>query len=121
MLKEESTSLIPCVLGESEIRQRGQELATALEEFEFLKQEKKRVARDVKDKSDFCFENILRLREIVKTGVEAIEQPCEKVFDFENSQVYWLYEKKKYHTREMRQDEHGRRYGSIVEKDDDAM
>ena len=118
LFKEETTSMIPCTLGEAEIRQRGQELAGALEELEAIKDDKKRVAREFKEREENCSGRVAKLREIVKTGIEAIEQPCEKVYDVTASEIYWEYNGTKYHKREMRDDERGRCAGTLFDVPD---
>ena len=108
IFKEDTTAFIPHVLGEPEIRQKGQELAMALEQLEAIKAEKKQQARNSKDLEDTCIQDVARLREIVKTGVVTLEQPCQKVYEIDSRRVFWIYNGVKYHEREMRDDELGR-------------
>ncbi len=116
MLREETTTIIPCKLGEAEIRQRGCDLAGELENIEALIAEKKTATRQFAERSQELAAKVARLREVVKTGIEAIEQPCEKVFDFENRLVWWeLSDGTQYHKREMRDDELGKATRNIFD------
>ncbi len=119
--QEETTAIIPCTLGESEIRQRGQELAAALEELEALKEERKAAMDELKKRADNTTQRVAKLREIVKTGVEALEQPCVKVYDCESHDVWFEYNGQQYHRRPMRDDERGRVVNrSLFETEDEC-
>lgn len=117
MLREATTTIIPCKLGEAEIRQRGCDLAGELENIEALKAEKKTISRQFSERGEELAAKVARLREVVKTGIEAIEQPCEKVFDFEQRLVWWeLSDGTQYHKREMRDDELGKATRSMFDE-----
>lgn len=109
LLKEDTITTISVNLSESEIRQKGCELVTELNNLEALKEEKKSTARLMKEKEEFLLGRIKTLKEIVNTGVESMEQPCFKVYDFEEKVVYWeTFKGLKYHERSMRDDELGK-------------
>jgi hypothetical protein len=122
MLREETVQMIPCKLGDSEIRQRGCDLAGELENLESLRAEKKSLMRQLKEREDEMCSKIARIREVVKTGIEAIEQPCFKVFDVENKKIWWeLLDGSRYHEREMRDDELGKGQKTLFDNVEDVL
>lgn len=109
MFTEETTTMIPVVLGEVEIRQRAQELAGELNQLDALREEKKASAREFKEREDATHQRIATLRNTVLSGVENFETPCQKAYDFEARIVYWQTEDgTKHHERPMRDDELGK-------------
>lgn len=119
LYKEESTALIPHTLGEAEIRQRGCELASALEEIELLEGERKAAMKVFKDRLEDAATRVVKLRHIVGSGVEMIETPAGKVFDFSARRVWWETDDgRRFHERDMRDDEAGKASRPMFEADD---
>jgi len=123
LYREESTSLIPHTLGEAEIRQRGCELAGALEEIEQIENEKKSAMKVFKDRLEEAATRGVKLRNIVGSGVEMIESPASKVYDFAARRVWWETDDgRKFHERDMRDDEAGKASRPMFDADEeDAM